>query len=236
MLRPRPVPLPTGLVVKNGSNTWLGRLDAGSGVGELDEHTGVVDAGLNDQRAAADFFEGIDGVVDKIEENLENLVAVTADRRQGLLGPQLDTNAFLLEIEIAQVDGRGDGLVDIQQGFFRGHSASKAEQAAGEAFDPPGQGANFVDASAVLFREAGIVDQQIGISQDAGKGIIDFVSGACGELSDGNQFFGLNHLRLQILQGFEGTLRAFQQTQAITVGPTLPQKNEEYAHQDGATG
>jgi hypothetical protein len=54
MSRPRPVPLPTGLVMEKGSRTWAAALgDAGAVVADLDQHPVAVAGGAHAQLVAA---------------------------------------------------------------------------------------------------------------------------------------------------------------------------------------
>ena len=73
MSSPRPVPLPTSFVVKNGSNAracTFGR-HPGSGVGDLDDNMLAFDAGRCPKRALA--LHGVDGVVHQVRPDLIEL-------------------------------------------------------------------------------------------------------------------------------------------------------------------
>ena len=92
---PSPVPWPSGLVVKKGSNTWRGELlgHAGAVVDHIDgdavepgpcaDHDGPRPAGGRDR---------LRGIVDQVDQHLLNLVGVGRGHRQlGLdLEPALD--------------------------------------------------------------------------------------------------------------------------------------------------
>src|SRR5260370_41705539 len=102
--RPRPVPLPSSLVVKNGSNRRLNLVrHAGAGIGYREHHVlprlhGKVLAGVilveidvrgfDRQRAAVG--HGIAGVHGEIEDDLLDLSAIRFHYRQ--LGPQIEND------------------------------------------------------------------------------------------------------------------------------------------------
>ena len=65
-------------------------LDAGPRIGKLDDHVGPVAQRPHVQHTVADFFHGVNGVTDDVEEDLQQLVRVSAHTRQNRFGPQLD--------------------------------------------------------------------------------------------------------------------------------------------------
>ena len=82
MSSPRPVPWPTGLVVKNGvehARPLLGR-DPGPVVPDLDAHAVPLPPGA--QREPPAVVHGVDGVVDEVRPDLVQLRAGGLDRRQ----------------------------------------------------------------------------------------------------------------------------------------------------------
>jgi len=80
MLRPRPVPLPTSLVVKNGSNIYLrfSRYPC-AGVGDRDINIAVGTPCLNGNRPCR--WYGMRGIHQDIHKDLVQLADVASSRR-----------------------------------------------------------------------------------------------------------------------------------------------------------
>ena len=81
MSRPRPVPLPTPLVVKNGSNAWCLRLvgHPGAGVADLHNHAFAVGTRRHPKRAVA--LHRVESVVDEVRPHLVELAGERLDPR-----------------------------------------------------------------------------------------------------------------------------------------------------------
>ena len=91
MASPRPVPRPSGLVVKNGSNRWartVGRYP-GSVVG--DAQVDPLGVGLESNLDASVTIQRVVGIVQKVRDHLIDLVtvAVNAQGLGGQLGGEL---------------------------------------------------------------------------------------------------------------------------------------------------
>ena len=95
MSRPRPVPWPTSLVVKNGSK--MRRCSSGGmpepGVADLDQHAIAV-AGRADRQGPF-AAHGVDGVVDDVGPHLVQLAAPGADLGEGAVVVTDDRHALL---------------------------------------------------------------------------------------------------------------------------------------------
>ena len=118
--------------------------------------------------------------------------------------------------------------------LLAGHLAREAEQIVHQRFGAPGLFANFFRQASGPFRDRRIVGQQLGISEDGRKRIVDFVRRASDQLADGCQFFRLHKLRLQPLEVVEGFLRRAQQAEPFTIDQFVPEKNERTERQNRA--
>src|SRR5581483_10341237 len=66
---------------------WIA--NAGTIVGELDHNLVVFSLQCNDKLTAADFFQGINCVLDDLQGGLQELVAITPDRGKATIGNQV---------------------------------------------------------------------------------------------------------------------------------------------------
>ena len=94
MSRPRPVPFPTGLVVKNGSN-MRSRISAGMPGAVVDDaHHDALPLTVGGHLDAAGIRHGIEGVVDQIRPDLVELADEAADTRKVGFHVHRDGNRF----------------------------------------------------------------------------------------------------------------------------------------------
>ena len=126
-------------------------------------------------------FHGIDRVVDDVEEDLHQLIAVAPHSRQHGFELQFDSGFRRTQIERAKLHRVGDDGIDVQEGALWGNLASEAEQVAHQSFGAASLVADLGGGRAGLVGQLGIVSEQIGVTQNRGQWIIDFVSGTSSE-------------------------------------------------------
>ncbi len=155
-------------------------------------------------------LHGVHCVIHNIEEHLHQLISVAA--YTGKHGLQLEFNfcTGIAEVKRAQLHSICHHRVEIKQSALGGHLSSKAQEIANKSFGAAGLVADFRRYRPGFFRKRCIVGQKIGIAEDRGKGIIDFMRSASGELAKRHELFGLHELGLQPLQTFNGLLGAGQ--------------------------
>ena len=112
-------------------------------------------------------FHGIDSIVDEVEENLHELVAIAADTWKHGLQLQLDAR-LRRTIERAQLYRVGDDGIDVEECAFRRNLSRKAEKVANERFCSPGLIANFRRSGASLVGESLGRDARGSVAVDEG--------------------------------------------------------------------
>lgn len=115
----------------------------------------------NDELAATDFFECVNGVANDIEEGLKDLVCVAQNRGEFVVRVSFDFDALIPQVQVREVQGAGNNGVEVEFGFFGGHATGETQEARDVSFDAAGQRANLVGDSAGTFGEARIVRKQI---------------------------------------------------------------------------
>ena len=203
------------------------------GIGKLDDHFRVLALGANHELAAADFVERVHCIADQVEEYLQQLVGIAAHRRQFGFGEGLDIDVRPAQVEIAQVQSGRQHLIYILRDLLAGNAPCEAEQASDQSLDAPRERANLFRHLALAVAELAIIHQQVGIAQNPGQRIVDFMRGSGGKLSQRNQLFGLNHLGLDAFQVFQRFVRGPEQPAAIVIHELLAEENQERAHDDG---
>src|SRR5467141_3622481 len=158
--------------------------DARAGVGEQNDHVSPFAQRAHGKRAAAYFLHCIHGVVDDVEEDLQQLIRVAADRGNGYTGLQFDADVLAAKIQPPELRRTNDDGVDVDQGtLLTGYLVRKAEQVVHQRLRTARLIANFFREFAGALAGRRIVDQQIGIAQDGCEWIVDLMRGAGGKLS-----------------------------------------------------
>ena len=217
-----------------GVEDAFGFAKAGARVRKIEDDAAAFSAHADGERTSADGFHGVDGIVDQIEEDLEELVGVATHGGESAGIFDFDADFFVAQVELAELDGAGDDGAQVEKLFFGGDLAREAEQVGDEDFGAAGLVADFFAKAAGAFGCAGIGLDQIGVAEDRGEGIIDFVRGACGKLAERGEFFSLDKLHLEALEIVDGVLQAFEQSEALAVDELLAQENETGADDNDA--
>ena len=203
-------------------------LDAGTGVGKQNGDIRAVTHGLDGQSSTTIVrFHRVDSVVHNIEKDLHQLISVAAHSGKDRLQLKIDFCAGIAQIESAQLNGvRNDG-VEIEERPFGRDLASETQQVANKCFGAAGLVANFGRDGPGLFSQRSIVSEEIGIAQNRGQGIIDFMGGTGSELPQRHELFGLDQLSLKALKIFDGLFSAREKPRTIPVRHVLTQKYQE---------
>src|SRR5712692_1617246 len=201
--------------------------DAGAGVREQDYDVAAVAKGLDGQNAALLRFHGIQGVADDVEKNLHQLISVAAHAGKNRFELQLDLCRPRTQVQRTELHGIVHDGVDIEERSLGGHLARESQEISDQGFCAARLVANFCRGRAGLFRNRGIISEQIGKSQDRRKRIIDFVCRAGGKLAERNKLFGLHDLRLQPFQIIDGLFRSREKLPAVLVSQVGTQEDQK---------
>src|SRR5438445_5007774 len=87
-------------------------LNAGAGVAEQNDYPAAIASGLDGESAAAvGRFHGVDCVVDDVEKNLKQLIAVAPDAGQNRFQLQFDFRGSRTQIKRTELHGVADDRV-----------------------------------------------------------------------------------------------------------------------------
>jgi len=90
--------------------------DARAGVGEQNDHVSPFAQRAHGKRAAAYFLHCIHGVIDDVEEDLQQLIRIAADLGNGSAGLQFDADVLAAKIQTPELRRTGNDGVDVDQG------------------------------------------------------------------------------------------------------------------------
>ncbi len=155
----------------------------GEGVRDGDDGYGLLAFRGNGQSAAAARMHRMQRVIDDLHADLEQLVGIPANEQQFWRKLSAHFNLETLPLRLRKFDGSAQQGIEIY-GSHRGRALfGKTEQAgdqrsgaAGMLSDPRRQ--------LMLFRGESCRQQEIGIAQHGGDGVVQFVGGARYQLSD----------------------------------------------------
>src|SRR5271163_2984445 len=159
-------------------------------------------------------------------ENLEQLVRVAADGGEDAAIFKFDADIFFAQIEIAQLHRAGKDGIQVQQLLFGRNLARKAEQIGDEFLGAARLFANFLPEGIGATLGGILEGQQVGVAEDGGKRVIDFVRGAGGQLAQRRELFGLNEMGLETLDVFERIPKIVNQLSAFLIDQVLAQENQ----------
>src|SRR5258708_14969360 len=109
-------------------------LKAGTGVGEKDDDVAAIADCLDGEDTAFGGFHGLQGVADDVEENLHQLISVSANAREDRLELQLDARCPGAQIQRTKLHGIVHHGVDVQERSLGGYLASEAQEIAHQGF------------------------------------------------------------------------------------------------------
>lgn len=151
--------------------------------------------------------EGVDGVLDHVQEDLGEAVIHGGDEE--VIGDiVLDMDPL---IEFGGEHAEGD-----LEGMFSGDGGIGAFVGVGEAFEFLDDAGDAEEGVADILNDfleigAAFLGDLVGVSMEEGdggegviQGVIDFVHDAGGETAEGGEFFGLNQLQFGVLELLEG--------------------------------
>ena len=190
---------------------WAFRWAETESGGDVDECETVVAFGFDFQRSPPLLIERVQSVIDDLHANLEQLVGIPADQQQLLreLGAHVDVEG--LPLRLRKPNGGAQQSVQIDRAHGGRILLGKTEQTGYKRL-----GATCIladsDRQFILFRREWFAkQQQVGISEHGGDGIVQFVRGSAYQLSDRGEFFRLHDLCLQAFQVGEGVARVGEQ-------------------------
>ena len=154
----------------------------------MDDGGAVLALGGDGESPAAALADGMQRVVDDLHADLQQLVGISANEQQFLriLGADFDFES--LPLRLREFDGSAQQSVEIDGGHGSRALFGKAEQAGHQRSGAPGMLSDSRRQFALL-RGEGRAEQQIGISQHGGDGIVQFMGGAAEQLADRSQLF-----------------------------------------------
>ena len=163
-------------------------------------------------------------IVDDLYADLEQLVGISADEQQVVREFRADFNFKSLPLRLREFDGGAQQSVEIDGGHRGRALFGETEQTGDQRPGAPGMLPDSPRQFA-LFRSERRAQEQIGITQHGGDGIVEFVGCAAQQLADGGEFFGLRDLCLQTFQVGEGLARVSQQAEQFPVEQALPHED-----------
>src|SRR5713226_1264387 len=109
-------------------------LETGTGVGEQNDHVGAVADRLNGQDTAVGGFHGFQGVADDVEENLHQLISISANAGEDGLELQLDARRPGAQVERAELHGVVHHGVDVEERALSRYLARETQEIANQCF------------------------------------------------------------------------------------------------------
>ena len=165
-------------------------------------------------------------------KNLQQLIRVATHGGQDAAIFQLDADIFPAQIQIAQLHGAGQDAIEVQQLFFSGNLPRKTEQIVDQVLGTAGLLADFF-SQRMRPGVRGVFDgEHVGITENRGERIIDFMRGARGQLAERSQFLGLHEMGLQPLDVFQRLPQFVHQAGALLVHKILAEKNKAGADEN----
>ena len=165
------------------------RGDPGSTIAEVE----LDRIGLKDELKGngAFSFDGMEGVEEKIDENLTEFAGMSEDFREGIGGIKEDLHVSSGRCGSDQVEGFVEDGAEIDgTGLGGGLLAAVVEKLADDLADPFELGeAALCEVVGVLLLEAAVTEQFC-VSHHGSKGIADLVGDAGSELADGGELLG----------------------------------------------
>ena len=157
------------------------------------------EADLNAARFA-DFADGLLGVGDKIQKDLNELIGVANNARQFRLGTEINFDAVAAERVFVQLEGAIDNAIEID-GFFLWRSGpGKLEKILDDASGAAGLTVSQFELALGGFGIRLAFAQQFSDAENGSEGIVELVGDAGEHLAHGGEFFRLNEL---LFEAFE---------------------------------
>ena len=153
-----------------------------------------------DMTGIANFTDGLFGVGNEIQQNLDQLVAVPHDRGQAGLRLKMDFDLIAPQGMFLQLEGALNEHIDVQRFFLRRSRAGKFQQILDNSRGAAGLPMSQFQLALHSFVGAGAFAKQFGDAKDGGEGIIQFVGYAREHLTHGGEFFRLDQLFFETLK------------------------------------
>ena len=195
---PRPVPLPSPLVVKNGSNirAFVCRVHAAAGVADRQHDPAAVRGGVSIVQRAA-LGHGVAGVGDEVEQHLLQLAAVGQHRRQAVGQRPGATSTFGPATRRRIGSRSADGGVEVARAGRPGPGAADGQHLARQGGGAVAGLDRLVEdlAGGVVGRQARSVVSLH--AEDDAEQVVEVVDHLAGDPADGGQPLRLAEVLLQ---------------------------------------
>ena len=120
----------------------------------------------------ANFTDGLFGVGNEIQQNLDQLVAVTHDRGQAGLRLKMDFDLIATKRVFLQLEGALDEHIDVQRFLLRRSRAGKFQQILDNARGAAGLAMGQFQLALHRFVGAGALAKQLGNAKDGSERIV----------------------------------------------------------------
>src|SRR5580704_936252 len=222
-----------GLDGVEGIENFIGLFHARASVGKFDDDQATFAQRANQKDTTASGLHSIHAIADQVIEDLEQLIGVAANGRQDAAIFEFDADVLFAQVQVTQLNRAGEYGVEIQQLLFGRHLAGEAEQVGDEFLGAASLFANFLAERVRAAFGRILKGQEVGITEDGGERIIDFVRGAGRQLAQRGEFFRLNEVSLEALDVFERIPKFVNELSAFLVDEVRAEENQGADDEDG---
>jgi hypothetical protein len=204
-----------------GQNLWL---DADAVVLNSGKETlaGPAEADL-DATGGADFANGLLGIGNQIEEDLNELVGVANEGGHALTLAEVNFDGVALEGVLVELEGAVHDGVEIERFLLRGGGPGEFEQVLDNAGSAASLAVSHVKLALGVLIGAGTIAEKFAGAEDGGEGIVQFVGNAGEHLAHSGKFFGLNEL---LFEAFDFRDIAAGDDHALNLAVFIEQRTE----------
>src|SRR6267142_2196006 len=161
-----------------------------------DTVSGTTEADL-DTPAGSRFADGLFGIADKVQENLDELVGVADDGRQARDGVELDLDIVAAERMILELKCAVNDHVEIQYFFLWRGWPRKFEKVLDDAGSAAGLAVGHFQLALGIVVHALTLAEKFACPKNGGERIVQFVSDTGEHLAHSGEFFSLDELALE---------------------------------------
>src|SRR5690349_4165969 len=178
--------------------------DADAVVLKGDDDAVAAAAGANLEAAGlADFADGLLGVGDEIQEDLDELVGVTQDAGKTSVGEKVHFDVVAAQGVFVKLERALDEIVDVEKLLLRRTGTREFEQVLHDARGAAGLAMGEIELAHegfVLASLASALAKKFGDAEDGGERVVQFVGDAGEHLAHGGEFLGLDELLFEALE------------------------------------
>jgi hypothetical protein len=166
---------------------------------DRDAVSGLSEADLDAARLA-DFANGLFGVGDQIQKNLNELIGVADNTRETGLRAKIHFDAVAAQRMFVELEGTLDESIDVERFFLRRSRAREFQQVLDNARGTPGLAVRELKLALGGVIGSFALAEKVGYAKDSGERIVQLVGHASEHLAHGGKFFGLDELLLETLE------------------------------------